>query len=78
MTADSPRIFLVTFMEEVGPGGIQVLGAYASKDAAHAAIDRAKKHPIFAGRGDLYWVDEYEIGEDDWPVWATKPARHSE
>ncbi len=61
------NIYLVTFIPRTGPKPLQVLGAYASEADARAAIERAQAHPSFGGQTEFFRVDQYKIGEDDWP-----------
>jgi hypothetical protein len=76
--AVSPRaVFVVTFVETDGTGGVQILGVYASEPDARRAINRASAHTAFAGKGDLFFVDHFELGRDDWPNWMIDSARAS-
>ncbi len=70
-------VFVVTFVDKNGTGGAQILGVYASESDARGAIDRASAHAAFAGKGDLFFVDHFELGRDDWPSWMTGSARAS-
>ncbi len=65
------EVFLVTHLPAEGEAtGLKVLGVYATEEAARAAIERAIAHPAFHGQQDFYWIDHYEIGKDDWPLWT--------
>ncbi|MDE2182782.1 MAG: hypothetical protein KGJ78_07150 [Alphaproteobacteria bacterium] len=61
-------VLVVTHMPAEG-GAIKILGVYASEEAARAAIERAKAHAALGGHADFYWIDEYEVGKDDWLSW---------
>ncbi|HEY2070250.1 MAG TPA: hypothetical protein VGG48_11905 [Rhizomicrobium sp.] len=69
-----PSVYVVTFVSAVTPKPVQILGVYASPEDAFEAVERARADPVFGGETDFFWVDEYEIGEDDW----TDPTEPSE
>jgi hypothetical protein len=44
----------------------KLIGVYASRSDAEAAIQRLRNQPWFAKYPDGFTIDEYEIGKDHW------------
>lgn len=44
----------------------KLIGVYASRADAIAAIERVRTQPGFAEHPEGFLVDEYEIGKDHW------------
>ncbi|MBC8138705.1 MAG: hypothetical protein H8F28_22725 [Fibrella sp.] len=49
------------FCEEV-----KMIGVYASREKAQAAIERLRSQPGFRDRPDGFNTDEYKVDQDNW------------
>ena len=45
---------------------VKLIGIYASRDEATAAVNRLKTQPGFVDHPDEFEMEEYEIGKDHW------------
>jgi hypothetical protein len=62
-----PSIFVVQHSYEVGDHDeVKLIGVYASRSNADAAVARLMKQPGFREYPSGFHIDEYEIGRDHW------------
>ena len=61
-------VFLVQHAYEQADGSdeVKLIGIYATRADAEAAVDRARQQPGFRDRPDDFHVAEYRVGEDHW------------
>ena len=61
-------VFLLSHVHEFGDreDDEKIIGVYASRIDAEAAIQRVRNQPGFAECPNGFVIDEYEIGKDHW------------
>ena len=61
-------VFLLWHVHELvdGEDDEMLIGVYASRSDAEAAIERLRDQPGFAQYPNDFTIDEYEIGKDHW------------
>lgn len=67
-------------LSDTGKEETKFIGVYSSKEKAEKAIERLSKQPEFRDFPDYFYIDEYEIDQDNWcegfvtetyePVWS--------
>jgi len=63
----SVKVYLLWFVEEQEESDIELLiGVYATRADAKAAVERVKSQPGFATYPKGFQVCPYEIGKDHW------------
>lgn len=60
-------VFVVQHSREVtDQEDVKMIGVYASRDDAEAAVGRMARQPGFREHPSGFTIDEYEIGKDHW------------
>lgn len=72
-------VFIVQHLNVLPDGqeDVKLIGAYRSREAAHAAVERLKQQPGFCDHPHLvdppscageagFYMDEYELNKDHW------------
>lgn len=78
MSGQPSAVFLITFVVPAHPEVPKILGIYESEEAARAAIERAKTHPSVGDNDNLFWIDEYDLGKDEWLPWPKPDPKSTE
>jgi hypothetical protein len=60
-------VFLLQHSYEIeGSEQIKIIGIYSTRDKAKTAIEKFKTLPGFSDYPDSFYIDEYEIDQDNW------------
>lgn len=66
---DMKSVFILQHSYELSESGekdTKFIGVYSSREKAQAAIERLSLQPGFKDYPDYFYIDEYEIDQDDW------------
>ena len=63
-----PSVFVLHHVHEFadGPEDVKLIGVYASRADAEAAVERRRAQPGFRDHPDGFHVSEYTIRQDHW------------
>ena len=62
-------VYLVNhaYEDAAGCDEVKFIGAYSSRAAAMAAVERLRKQPGFRDRPDAFHIEACELDRDHWP-----------
>lgn len=60
-------VFLLQHSYEIdGSEQTKIIGIYSTRDKANAAVERFKALPGFCWYPESFYIDEYEIDQNNW------------